>query len=120
MAIETVGGSSAGGAAAGGFEWQVDYDDVAHTVTATSAGTGICSVVVEQSNGRRARIDFAAPGETRPPLTIPADIQATVDATQAVVIGTPLTITNIRLKPFAPVKPGGVGGFLMVCEYWLP
>lgn len=118
MAISTVGGSSAGGAAGGGFEWRVDYDDVAHSATATSAGVGRCTVVCEQADGRRAKITFAVAGEQRPPVTVPADIEATVNITRAVTIGTPLTISPVTLKPFPPVKAGGVGGFLMVCEYW--
>jgi hypothetical protein len=120
VAVETIGGSSAGGAAAGGFEWGVSYDDVAHSATATSAGFGRCTVVVEEATGQRARLNFAAAGDNRPPITIPADIQATVDVTRAIVIGTPLTISPVILKPFPPVKAGGQGGFLLVCEYWQP
>lgn len=119
MAFEN-GGSSAGGAAAGGFDWRVVYDDVAHTATATSAGVGRCTVVAEQSDGRRAKLTFAVSGDPRPTVAIPADIEATVNVTRAIVIGTPLTVSPITLKPFPPVKPGGVGGFLMVCEYWQP
>lgn len=120
MAISTVGGSSANGSANGGFDWHVDYDDVAHTATAFSAGVGRCTVVVAQSNGQRAKITFAASGDQRPVVAVPADIEATVNVTRAVVIGTPLVVSPVTLKPFPPVKPGGVGGFEMVCEYYQP
>jgi hypothetical protein len=117
MAVATCAGSSNGGAP-NGFEWTGEYDDVAHTVTITSAGVGIDTAVVEQSNGQRARIDFAAAGEQRPPIVIPQAIQATVDITRTVTTGAPLTITGVTLKPNPPSKPGGVGGFVLVCDYW--
>jgi hypothetical protein len=119
MSIATCSGSSNGGAAGGGFEWTGEYDDVANTVTIDSAGVGMDSVVLEQSDGRRARVNFAASGDARQLPPVPAAIQTTVNVTRAVVIGQQLVITGVTLKPIPPSKPGGVGGFTIVYDAWL-
>src|SRR6478735_3081850 len=103
MAIATCGGSTPA------LTWKIDYDDVAHSVTATSSGTGRATVVVEQANGKRAKVTFTEQGGL-PALTVPADIQATVDVTRAVTIGTDQTINGVTLKPNPPSKAGGQGG----------
>lgn len=112
MAIAFCGGSSPD------ITWRIDYDDVAHTVTAISSGIGRATVVVEQTDGKRAKVTFAASGEQLPPIAVPSDIEATVNVTRAATLGTDLVVNNVTLKPTAPSKPGGSGGFVVVCAYY--
>jgi hypothetical protein len=107
------------GSTGGVFDWSCNYDDAARTATLEATGQGRCTVVLEQSNGPRASVQFRQPGGDV--LPVPDSIIPQPVANQIVDIGTgPLVITNIRLKPNPSPKPGGVGGFVVVTENWQP
>jgi hypothetical protein len=114
MALANVSGSTGGV-----FDWSCNYDDTARAATLEAAGQGRCTVVLEQSNGQRASVQFRQPGGDV--LPVPDSVNPQPIANQIVDIGAgPVTITNIRLKPIPNPKPGGVGGFVVVTENWQP
>jgi hypothetical protein len=99
MTLSTVGGSSPG------FTWSAVYDDAPNpdTVTVQADGVGRDTVVVAQADGQRAAIQFV---QFLPLAT-----------TRQVVIGSgPVVISTPPLKPFAPSKPGGQGGFQVLTK----
>lgn len=45
-----IGGVEAGGPAAGGMVWDINYDDVTRNVVASATGSGFCYVTVQITN----------------------------------------------------------------------
>lgn len=102
------------------MDWTAVYDDVAHTLVVQGSGPGRCTVIVEQSDGKRAAAEFVqASGQASVPIPVPDDVLPTL-AVPAVTVTVPQggtgsrTFSGITLKAFPPSKPGGQGTFKLV------
>lgn len=107
-------------ASSAAMSWDATYDDVAHTLVINGTGPGRCTIVVEQSNGKRAAAEFVqATGPLSTPIPVPDDIVPTL-AVAPVLVTVPSggtgtrTFSAITLKPYAPSKPGGQGTFALI------
>jgi hypothetical protein len=115
MTVSSVGGSSPG------FTWSAVYDDAPNpdTVTVQADGVGRDTVVVAQADGQRAAIQFVqASGPSATPVPVDAQFLPLATTRQVVIGAGPVVINTPALKPFAPSKPGGQGGFQVLNEEW--
>jgi hypothetical protein len=113
VATASVGGQDAV------MNWQGTYDTVTNQAVLTATGPGRVTVVLEQTDGKRAAVQFvqaSGPGAT--PIPVDPSIVDTL-AVAPVVVTIPLGGTGTRtftasLKPYPPSKPGGTGSFAVI------
>lgn len=114
-----IGGVEAGGAANGGMEWEIQYDDQTRNVTATANGQGFCFVTVQLTTTVTRTVAFKPSGagsSVNPDLAAQmnaADFQATSDGS----VGVLASGVNANQVSRVVGKPGAVGGLRFTSEW---
>lgn len=114
----TIGGNEAGGAANGGMDWVINYDDTTHQVTTTALGSGFAYESMQLTATLSRSVAYypsAGAASINPDLAArmaAADFQIIADGSTAVLA----TIAPAQVRRIV-TKAGGIGGLTASGEW---